>query len=159
MSDQRSWGDDTVALGQKARPRAGEPEQPQGPATGPRLPRPTRRTLSLGALAAVALVTWMLSGGGGGSGPSKAPIRDVADPAPRVVVKPPTLMRRPEPRPPRPRVPHRAAGQIEGRREPNVSAPPHELDAPVLTPEPVIEPAPEPTPAPAPTSPAAEFGM
>jgi|SRR6188472_754670 len=169
MADERSWGADTVALGRKAGGEASQPERrPKSRAARPSLRPPTRPALALGAFAIVALAAWLVSGGGG-SGSSKAPIREVADPAPRVVVKPPTRMRRREPRQvASPDVHRRAAGPLEGKREPKASAAPHELDAPESAPEPVIEPAPEPIPAPAPeappptpapTSSAAEFGM
>jgi hypothetical protein len=119
------------------------------------------------AAVAIVVVTALIALVGGGSGSRKAPIREVADPAPRIVVKPPTRMRRRAPRRvPKPHVHRKAAGKLEGgkRETYKASAATHELAAPEPAPEPVAEPTPEPTPEPAPaklapTSPAVEFGM
>jgi hypothetical protein len=54
------------------------------------LPRPANRTIALAAVGIVALVA-LIAVAGGGLGSPTAPIRDVADPAPQVVVKSPPL--------------------------------------------------------------------
>ena len=171
MSAEQSWGADTVAFG-----RAREPAEldatprrrpPRGPGRRPSLPAPP--LLAVVGLAIVALVAVVAVLGGGSDSP-KAPIRAVADPAPQVVVKPPTLPRRHEPRrSPKHAFKRQPRGQLEGgKREPHkASAPTHEQAAPDLEPAPVAEAEPEaapvevvePEPPPAPTSPAVEFGM
>jgi hypothetical protein len=172
MSDEGSWGEDTVALNQGAHPTASEVEQRQDRVTSSRLPRPTRRAVAFGgvAVAVLALSAWIV-GNGGGSGASEAPIREAADPARRVVVKPPPRMHRREPRAAsKLRVHRRAGDRLEAKREPKASAARHGLDAPESTPQPTVDPPPEPIPmpalgpeapppTPAPTSSAAEFGM
>jgi outer membrane biosynthesis protein TonB len=121
----------------------------------------------------VGVLLVAIVGGGSGSPSPAAPIREVADPAPRVVVKAtPTHRRRRalgEHR--KPALKRQPKGQLEeGEREPKkASAKPHEQAAPEpapvaeAEPEPIVEPTPEPPPVveppPAPTPPAAEFGM
>lgn len=156
MSAEQSWGADTVALGKRARDEASHPEKPLRRDSGPKLPRPTPRALAAGALALCALATAIVASGGE-SGSSEAPTREVGNPSARIVVKPPMrTARRESHRRPKPHAGKRAAGQLEGKREPRASAAPHELDAP----EPPAEPSPETAPIVAPEPPAAvEFGM
>jgi hypothetical protein len=118
---------------------------------------------------------------GSGSGSPAAPIREVADPAPRVVVKAPPTHRRRRARGGhrKPALKRQPKGELEGGKrgpekasahrhlqaEPEPEPEPEPESAPVTEaePEPILEPAPEPPPVaeppPAPTSPAAEFGM
>jgi hypothetical protein len=169
MGAEDSWAADTVALG--GRKSEGEPAQP-GP-TRRQVPKrkrpvPASRVVVTCALALV-IVAALVAILGGGSGSSKAPIRDVADPAPRIVVKQPTRMRRREPRRvANPHVRHRARGQLKGKRKQLASAATPELDEPEplteATLEPIAEPAPEPEPVSEaeptpPTPPAVEFGL
>jgi hypothetical protein len=110
-----------------------------------------------GIVALVALVSVLE--GGGDSAP--APIR-AADPAPPLMVEPPTPLRRGERREASdPVLKRQPKGQLEQRvREPKGSVPAHELAAPkaVEVPPAVEVPAPESPPAP-PTPPAVEFGL
>jgi hypothetical protein len=168
MSAERSWGADTVALGRKTGSEEARLEPQRRRVSRPKLPPLGPRALSLGALALVVAAALIATLGGGTKSPP-APIREAADPAPQIVVKPPTRMRRRELHGgSKPRVHRKGAGQLEDEREPKASATAHELDAPEPAPEaaePTIEPAPEapppvPTPAPAPpTSATAEFGL
>ncbi len=164
MSDERAWGADTVTLGKRV---GGEEERPERQ-RGRRMSRPKQpalapRAILIGALALAALAV-LVAVLGSGSEPRPAPTREVAEPAPRVAVKPPRRMRRGELHTPsKPRVRRKGAGKPEDEREPKASAKAHELDepepAPAPAPESAAEPAPGPAPAPAPTPPAAEFGM
>jgi hypothetical protein len=166
MGAEDSWAADTVALGGRKSKR--EPARPE----------PPRQRVVVTCAAALVVVAALAAILGSDSGSPKAPIRDVADPAPRVVVKQPTRMRRREPRRiAKPHFRHRAKGQLEGKREPKVSAATPELDEPEpmaeAAPEPIAEPTPEPAPepepvpeaepappaSPAPTPTAAEFGL
>jgi hypothetical protein len=166
MSAERSWGADTVAFG---RPReAGTPDPPPRwrPPRGSqrRLPRPAKRTVALAAVGIVALAA-LIPVLGAGSGSPTAPIREVADPAPRVVAKSPTLPRRRKQRRDRkPDLKRQPQGQLEGGEREHEQATPVPEPAPVAEaePEPIAEPSPAPpaTPtAPVPTSPSAEFGL
>jgi hypothetical protein len=163
MNAERSWGTDTVALGgQNSESEAARPEPPKRSAPKRKGSSVSRVVICAVALAVVAALVAIL---GGESGSSKAPIRDAADPAPRVVVKQPTRMRRREPRRvANPHVRHRAKGQLKRERKPKVSAATPELDEPEPVPAPATEAASEPTTdlapsSPAPTPPAVEFGM
>jgi hypothetical protein len=168
-----SWAADTVAIGgRKGGGEQGRPEPPRQRDPRPSLSAPTSRGV-VGCVAALAVVAALVAILVGGSGSTKAPIRDVADPAPRVVVKQPTRMRRGGPRRlAKPHVLHRVKAQLEEKRAPKASAATHALDesepAPETVPEPIAEPTPEPesvpeakpAPAsPAPTPPAVEFGL
>jgi hypothetical protein len=173
MGAEDSWAVDTVALG-GGRKGEGEPVRPESPrrrVSRLRLSAPTPR-VGIVCAAALVVVTALVAVLSSGSDSPKAPIRDVADPAPRIVVRQPTRRRRPKPRrPARPHVRRKAKGGLGGKREPKVDAATHERDSPERTPEPMPEPAPTPTPeplpatnsapapGPKPTSPAVEFGM
>lgn len=123
----------------------------------------------MGIVALLALIAVL----GGGSGSPSAPIREVAEPAPRVVVKSPTLSRRRAQRhDPKADVKRQPKGQLEGGEgEPQKASPTtHGQAAPEPEPAPVVEAEPEPAPVavpepepvvepPAPTSPAVEFGL
>jgi hypothetical protein len=166
MGAEDSWAADTVALGgRKSKREPARPEPPRRRAPKRKHSAPASRVVVTCAAALVVVAALAAILGSGSSAP-KAPIRDVADPAPRIVAKQPTRMRRREPR--RIAKPHfhlRAKGQLEGKRKPKASAATPELDEP----EPMAEPAPEPEPvpeaepappaSPAPTPPSAEFGL
>ncbi len=173
MGAEDSWATDTVALGvRKSEREPARPEPPRRRAPKRKRSAPASRVVvtCVAALVVVAALAAIL---GNGSSAPKAPIRDVADPAPRIVVKQPTRMRRHEP--PRIAKPHfhrRAKGQLEGKREPKASAATPELDEPEpiaeAAPGPIAEPVSEPgsvpeaepaSASPAPTPPAAEFGL
>jgi hypothetical protein len=174
MGAEDSWAADTVALGERKSEREpARPEPPRRRAPKRKRSAPASRVVvtCAAALVVVAALAAIL---GSDSGSPKAPIRDVADPAPRVVVKQPTRMRRREPRRiAKPHFRHRAKGQLEGKREPKASAATPELDEPEpiaeAAPEPIAEPVPEPEPvpeaepappaSPAPIPPATEFGL
>jgi hypothetical protein len=168
MSKDPAWGEETVALGREAHHPSSQPKRRQDRTRIPRLPRPTRRMLAPGAFAIAALAAWTLAAwiasSGGGSESGKAPIREIAEPAPHIMDKPPRRMPRREPRTPStPRAHRRAADPLEGKRGPKSAESP-EPAAPVSAPAPVteqvLEPASTPAPeAPPPTSSAAEFGM
>jgi hypothetical protein len=174
VSPEQSWSADTVAFGCPREPEASDSpprRRPRGPRRRPSLSAP--RLLAVVGLGIVSLVA-LLAVLGGGSDSPKAPIRTVADPVPRVVVKPPTLPRRREPQHHRkPALKRQPKGQLEeGKREPEkASVQPHQQAVPEpepalpaeATPEPapveVVEPEPTSAPPMAPTSPAAEFGL
>jgi hypothetical protein len=169
MGAEDSWAADTVALG--GQNSESEPAQSESPRRrGPKRKRsaPVSRVVVACAVALV-VVAALAAIGGGGSGSPKTPTRDVADPAPRVVVKQPTRMRRREPRRvASPHVHHRTKGLLKGKRKQQASAATPELDEPEPlaeeTLEPIAEPAPEPEPVPEaepapPTPPAVEFGL
>lgn len=174
MSAEQSWGADTVAFGRLREAEASDPPPRRRPPRGPRRrrPFPVPRVVAFVGLTIVALGVLAAVLGGGSDSP-KAPIRTVADPAPRVVVRSPPPLRRREPRFHwKPAVKRRPKGQLEeGTREPEkASAQPHEQAAPVPEPAPVAEAELEAAPVevvepelslapPAPTSPAVEFGM
>ena len=155
MSEDRSWGADTVAFGRASR----EPPAPapsSAPPARPKLPTIALRPLALVTVAIVAVAALIVAGRGSDS--QKAPIREVADPAPRVVVKQAPRVRRREPRDvAKPRVHEKGAGQLENERgaetKRETQAPPTPEYVPAREPE---TPSPQPPP---PTSPAAEFGM
>jgi hypothetical protein len=168
MSDERSWAADTVALGRKAGSEDAPPEPRRRRVSRPKPATPgRRRAQALGALALTVVVT-LLGTWGGGSDSHPVPIRRVADPTPAIVAKPPTRMRRREPRSASGQgVQREGAGLLEDERKLKASARAHEPDAPEPAPEmaaePVIEAEPEtapaaPTPTP-PTSATAEFGL
>lgn len=162
MSEDRSWGADTVAFGRASRePSRPAPLRPRP--TRPKLPTIALRPLALVTVAIVAVVALVIAVGSG-SDSQKAPIRDVADPAPRVR----TQAHRREPRrPAKPRVRRVGAGQLERKHELKPSAPAQAQDAPEAAPNPPVEsapqyappPAPEAEATPAPTPPAVEFGL
>lgn len=175
MSAEQSWGADTVALGRPRVAATPDPTPQRRPSRGPRrrLPHSANRMIALAAVGTVALVALVLVLSGGSGSPT-APIREVEAPAPRVVVKAPTLLRRHEPRHDW-KPDHK--GQLEGgEREPQKASPAtHEQATPEPKPSPVADAEPEPAPAaeaepiakpapaspmpPAPTSPVAEFGL
>jgi hypothetical protein len=173
VSGERSWGADTVALGRAHDGAAPQPPSRRRPPRRPRrrLPGPANRTIvltSVGALALVALIVLI----GGGSGSPSAPIPKVANPAPQVVVKSPTLPRRREQRHNRKAdLERQPKGQHEGgeREAPKAPTTTHEQAEPEPEPAPVAEAEPEPAPIveavhepltePTPTKPAVEFGL
>jgi hypothetical protein len=175
VSAERSWGADTVAFRRPREAVTPDPPPRRCPPRGPRrsLPRPVNRTIALAAVGIVALVG-LIAILCSGSGSSLAPIREVAEPAPRVVVKTSKQLRRREQRHnPKPGLKRSPKGQLESRAgEPQRPSPTtHERAAPELEPAPVVEaeseaapvgeaePKPIAEPPPAPTSPAAEFGL
>lgn len=165
MGAEDSWAADTVALG--GQNNESEPDRPDPPRRRGLKRKRSAPASRVAVTCAVALVVVAALAAilGGGSGSPKAPIRDVADPAPRIVVKQPMSMRRRERRRvTKPHVRHRAKGQLEGKRKQQASAATPELDEYEPIPTPVTEAASEPTtdPAsssPAPTPSAVEFGM
>lgn len=172
MSEERSWAEDTVALGSRERGEEAEPGR-AAPTRPPRRRRPGRwgGPALIASVGALVLTIAALAGGGDGtdSGQAIVPKREQAQPL---------EMWRPDPadtgvwRQVRRRsgsleiakarrAPEPARTQTEPPQEP---APVEEEPAPVYepAPEPVVEPepAPGPSPAPAPETPAAvEFGM
>ena len=166
MSDERSWGADTVALGRSAggKPQAAaEPKRRAG--GGPRLPGRGGLAAMVG-VAAVAVLVAVVSGGGDGS--QHRATRPAAPAPPRVMVTRPE--RHPLPKSHRRRRRVLAKGSLEGGRERRAaSAPTPERAAPSTdaAPEAMTEVAPEPeplpepaaAPPPAPTPPGVEFGM
>jgi hypothetical protein len=170
MSDERSWGADTVALGGKAGGDAARPEPRQRRVSRPTLARLGLRALALGALALAVIAALLAVLGGSDSSPT--PIRVVADPAAPVAGEPPTRMhRREQRRASRPRAGRKRAGRLKAERESRVSARRHKPDAPApapeviseappeLPPKVIPEPLPLPLPPPSPTPPGVEFGM
>jgi hypothetical protein len=184
MNGERSWGVDTVALGQGGRDKAASAEvetvvlRPAAKAAS----EPEKRTpawrqrghrwhLTMAVAAGLAAVAALGSVVVGGGSPGTATRPDVASPARREAVKLPTRMRRREPQRVRRRAHRHRQGmggrrQLEDERKPKGSATTHELTSPpesepTSVPEAPAEIAPEPTPAPTmrPTSPAVEFGM
>jgi hypothetical protein len=165
MSAEQSWGEETVAFGRGATQGHGS-SPPRAP--GPRLPRPSSRTLVLAALV-VVLVAALEAGSDSGT----APIRKGTDQVPRAAPM--------RPRPPRPRrlsatkppARPKRAGKLKGKREthpateappePSALAPPQPAAAPMPATAPEAAPTPESEPgpkaSPAPTPAAAEFGM
>lgn len=187
MNGERSWGADTVALGQGGRDKAASAEaetvvlRPAAKAAGkPEKRTPARRqrerrwhlmmAVAVGLLAVAALLSVVV--GSGSSGTATRP--DVASPARREAVKRPTRMRRREPQKVRQRA-HRhrqrkgGRPQLEDERKPKASATTHEVTSPPeaeptsvpeMPAEPAPDVAPEPPAAPATPTPAAvEFGM
>jgi len=108
MSAERSWSADTVALDRKAGGEEARPEPQRRRVSRPKLRALGPRALALGALALAIAV-------GAGSKSPPTPIREVADPAPQVVVKPPTRMRRRKSRRGAKRRIHREGGAARGR--------------------------------------------
>lgn len=168
MSEDRSWGADTVAFGRASR-EPSRPAPPSGRPARPKLPTIALRPLALVTVAIVTVVALIVAAGGG-SDSQKAPIREVADPAPRVVVeqapRASTRVRRREPRDAmKPHARRAEARQLKPKGEQKASAATQAQAAPEPSAEPTPEylppPAPEPpAPAPpAPTPPAAEFGL
>jgi hypothetical protein len=179
VSDEQSWGADTVAFGRACEADAPSTTPRRRPPRGPRrgLPRPGSRTIGLAAVA-IGLLMVVIVALGSGSGSPAAPVREVADPAPRVVVKARSTHRRLGTRSEhrKPAITRQPKGHLEeGKREPEkASAQPHERSAPEPEPVPIakaepepmpvaegaLEPTPQPVPTtPAPTSPATEFGL
>ncbi len=112
MSEDRSWSADTVTFERASRePSRAEPSRPAPPAR-PKLPAIALRPLALVTVAIVAVVALIVAAGDG-SDSQKAPIREVADPAPRVVVEQ------------APRMPTRARRERRGAAKPHV----HRVDA------------------------------
>lgn len=181
MSDEQSWGEDTVLLGQR-RERPTEAIRPPHRSSGPKLRMPSRRTLiEMGAAVMVAAV-FLTSAGGEERGTVSA---TPSTPAPKAKLAAPAPAHRPKPEPKvGGELPPRRAGALEiGLARPAPKGRPHEVplatppvaSAPVEPgpPEPVyVEPAPAPEPVevappaqeappapPAPTPPSAEFGL
>jgi len=165
VNEEQSWGAETVALGRRSVSDAAPVEQ-QRRRKGRRRPRLRRRVLAgLGLGTAVAMGLVVVSGSGGNG--AEAPLREVA--APRAVVKPPTQVRRREPRlVSESHVRHGATS----RHKPKAGPATHELDEPVAAEPTPLQPSesvrdapPPPSPGPAPELPptptpsAAEFGM
>lgn len=183
MNDKRSWGADTVALGQRGGGKEASAQaetvvlRPAAEVTGePEKRTPARRgrrwhlVMAVGLVAVAALVSVVV--GSGSSGTATRP--DVASPARREAVRPPTRMRRGEPQKVQQRAHRHWQGkggrpQLEDEREPKASATTHELTSPpeaepTLVPEMPAEPAPDVAPEPpavpaAPAAAAVEFGM
>ena len=171
MSAEPSWGADAVAFGRGA-PDGGDAEKPRRSlAPGPKPPR-SPRVLVLVALA-IVVVPFLVASIVGGAGSPESPIREAANPAPRVIDRPRRIARH-EPGPvARARSKRKAKGKLEEmeREPPRASATTHELaedDATELELEPPPAPSPPPpapSPAPAtaspapPTSAVTEFGL
>jgi len=167
VSEDRSWGADTVAVGRTSHEPSPAPSSAR-PARS-KLPKIALRLLALVTVAIVAVVALTVAAGGG-SDSRKAHIREVfADPAPSVVAKQaprvPAQARRSEPRDGvKPHVRRADAGQLERKASAETQAqtapePPAEsaLD---YVPPPPENVAPVTSRAPTqPTSPAAEFGL
>lgn len=161
MSEDRSWGADTVAFGRASREASPAP-QPARPGR-PKLPTIALRPLALVTFAIVAAVALIIAAGDG-SDAQKAPIRGATDPAPRVVKEQAPRVHRPEPRDAmKLHGPQADAAQHGRKREPVESAVTQgqTVPEPPAEPEPeyVAPPAPEPASPPTPTPPAAEFGL
>lgn len=164
MSEDRSWAADTVAFGRAPRePR--RPDPPRRRSARPRLPTIPLRPMALVTVAIVGVVA-LIAVAGGGSDSSKAPIREVADPVPRVVVRParrvpPQSRRRDRRSPAGRRVREADVKKREPKREAAAGPETQTQDVYKLPTEaaPVYVPPPAPAPPSTPTSPAAEFGL
>lgn len=160
MSEDRSWGADTVAFGRAPR----KPHRPEPPRRHPTRPRRPTIALSLAALVAVAIVgvVVLIAGAGGESDSGEASIREASNPIPRVVVRParkvPPQGRRRDLREPT----DRYVREVEvNKREAAAGAETQAEDGyePAAEVAPEYAPPPAPEPPPAPTSPSTEFGL
>lgn len=166
MSEDRSWGADTVAFGRaQDESRRSDPHRPHPPPRSRFATIARRAVASVTTFAAVAIVV-LIVGAGGESDPRETSIREVADPALRVVVKParrvPPLGRRRDLREPTSRHVHEAsAKKRERERKTAAGAETQAQEVYELPVEPTPEyvPPPAPEPPPVPTSPAVEFGL
>lgn len=155
MGVEDSWATDTVALGRR-RDESADLEPPGRRAPRRKLSMPTLRVI-VTCVATLAVVTALSAILRDGPSSPKAPIRDIADPAPRIVVKQQTREhRRESPHVTEPQDRQKDRGE-ERERESKASAAPRELDVTESATEPTVEL--QPVPELEPTPPAVEFGM
>lgn len=161
MSEDRSWGADTVAFGRPSR----EPSRPAPSHARPARPkRPTLalRPVALVTVAIVAVVAFIISAGGGAES-QKATKSEISDPAQQVKIQQPPKVRTYEPRgTPKPVVRQESTSQRrEGRSKASSATDAQAAAEPAPEYVPPLEQAAPPSPPPpaAPTLPAAEFGL
>jgi hypothetical protein len=179
-SAEGSIGSDAVAIGRGKASDSSRVRQQRERAPKLKASAPVSWPV-LGCAAAAAIVVALVAVLTGGSTAPKAPIREVADPAPRPAVErprqEPTRLRRREARPPSsPALKRQPKGKLEQRgRKPGKATKPtpeHAEKAAPPPPEPEYVPPPEPEPEPepeyvpppespaaAPTPPGNEFGL